>query len=264
MILKDFIEARQLRMIMAFLSTVTDQFPYFARQVGNWRWGGKNVLDFGGNVGNILRGRHSTIDQERYWCLDVDHESLERGKALYPKAHWLFYNRYSFFFNPRGVPKLPIPDMHQTFDYIVAYSVFTNTTHADMLELVGQLERILASNGVLAFTFIDPYHYSAQEKYRKSNLQWRLELEYKKGNISAREMQILAARAYTANWFALVNGSDLYIETDDIQAYEPEQEKTFVVFHTAEYMKKLFPQAEVLSPAYEAMQHCCVIRKSGA
>ena len=146
---------------MVFLSTVTDQFTYFALQVGEWVWSGKEVLDFGGNVGNILRDPHSTIDQERYWCLDVDEESIERGKACYPNAHWLFYNRYSFFFNPFGVPKLPIPYMPRAFDYIVAYSVFTNTTQADMLELVSQLENILAKNGVLAFTFIDPYHYSA-------------------------------------------------------------------------------------------------------
>ncbi|MDT5063197.1 MAG: hypothetical protein QOH63_3656 [Acidobacteriota bacterium] len=249
-------------MIVVFLSTVTDQFSYFARQVGEWMWRGKNVLDFGGNVGNILQDPHSTIEQERYWCLDVDKESIEQGKASYPKAHWLFYNRYSFFFNPLGVPKLPIPDLRQTFDYIVAYSVFTNTTHAEMLELVDQLERILSKNGVLAFTFIDPYHYSAQEQYKKTNLQWRLEMEWEKGNISAREMQILAARAYNAEWFTLVNGSDLYLETDDIQAFEPEREQTFIAFHTAEYMKKLFPRATVLPPVNDAMQHCCVIRKS--
>jgi hypothetical protein len=225
-------------------------------------WSGKNVLDFGGNVGNILQDPNSTIEQERYWCLDVDKESIEQGQASYPNAHWVFYNRYSFFFNPHGVPKLPIPDLHQTFDYIVAYSVFTNTSHAEMLELVGQLERLLANNGALAFTFIDPYHCSAQEQYKKSNLQWRLELEWEKGNISVREMQILAARAHNADWFTLVNGSDLYIERDDIKAFEPEREKTFIAFHTAEYMKKLFPQAEVLPPVYNAMQHCCVIRKS--
>lgn len=246
---------------MTFLSTVTDQFGYFAQQVGEWNWRGRSVLDFGGNVGNILRDPWSSIEHERYWCLDVDKEALERGRASYPKAHWVFYNRYSFFFNPHGVARLPIPDMGQAFDYIVAYSVFTNTTSADMLELVGQLKSILADGGALAFTFIDPFHRSSQERYKKSNLHWRLELEHGKGNISRGEMQVLAARAHNAEWFALVNGRDLYPETDAVQAYEPERERSFVVFHTAEYMKKLFPQAEVLPPINGAMQHCCVIRK---
>ena len=247
---------------MAFLSEVTDQFTYFALQVGERLWGGKNVLDFGGNVGNILQDPHSTIDQERYWCLDVDKDSIERGKASYPNAHWIFYDRYSFFFNPHGVPNLAIPQMRQAFDYIIAYSVFTNTTQTDMLELVDQLEGILANNGALAFTFIDPYHFSAQEQYKKNNVQWRLDMEKERGNISASEMQNLAERTQNANWFVLVNGTDLYIETDDMQPYEPDRQNTFVVFHTAEYMKKLFPRATVLEPVNNAMQHCCIIRKS--
>ena len=246
---------------MTFLSTVTDQFGYFAQQLGDWDWAGKNVLDFGGNVGNILRDPWSTIEQERYWCLDVDEGALELGRASYPKAHWVFYNRYSFFFNPRGVARLPIPDMGLAFDYVVAYSVFTNTARADMLELVGQLESLLADGGALAFTFLDPFHRSAQERYRKSNLQWRLELEYGKGNVSPREMQVLAARAHNADSFALVNGRDFYAETDAVRTYEPGREKSFVVFHTAEHMRRLFPRAEVLAPVNGAMQHCCVIRK---
>lgn len=246
---------------MAFLSTVTDQFAYFARQVGEWRWGGKNVLDFGGNVGNILRDPRSTIEEGLYWCLDVDEEALASGRASYPKAHWLFYNRYSFFFNPRGVPRLPIPDMGRKFDYIVAYSVFTNTTRADMLELVGQLEDILADRGVLAFTFIDPRYCSAQVRYEKSNLQWRLGLERERGNISDEEARALAGSAEGAEWFVLVNGRDLYVETDDIRACAPEREKSFVAFHTVGYIKKLFPRAEIMTPVNDAMQHCCVIRK---
>jgi SAM-dependent methyltransferase len=246
---------------VTFLSTVTDQFSYFAAQLGEWGWRGRDVLDFGGNVGNILRDPHSTIERGRYWCLDVDEESIERGKELYPDAHWIFYDRYSFFFNPRGVPRLPIPDMGRKFDYIVAYSVFTNTTRDEMLELVGQLESSLTDGGALAFTFLDPFHYSAQEHYKKSNLHWRLELEWKKGAVSVREMQTLAARAHQADWFALVNGRDLYTEADDVRAYGPERESSFVVFHTEEYMKKLFPRAEVRAPVNGAMQHCCVIRK---
>src|SRR5262245_49048934 len=99
-------------------------------------WRGKNILDFGGNIGNILRDPNSTIDEERYWCLDLDREALEVGKAAYPKSHWVFYNRYCFGFNPYGIPNLPIPDLHQTCDYIIAFSVFTNTTEADMLQLL--------------------------------------------------------------------------------------------------------------------------------
>ena len=98
------------------------------------------MLDFGGNIGNMLRDPNSTIDEERYWCIDVVKESIESGKAVFPKAHWVFYDRYCFFFNPHGISRLKLPRLEQPFDYIVAYSVFTNTSRTDMLDLVEQLQ----------------------------------------------------------------------------------------------------------------------------
>jgi SAM-dependent methyltransferase len=249
-------------MTVTFFSKRLGQFTYFSLQIGEPLWRGKNVLDFGGNVGNILRDPNSTIDQERYWCLDVVKESIERGKTSYPKAHWLFYNRYCFFFNPHGVPNLPIPDMDTTFDYIVAFSVFTNTTETDMLELVHQLEGLLANNGVLAFTFIDPYYFSRRDQYEGNNFQARLDLERERGNVSAIETQSLIKRAQDANWFMLVNGNDLYIETEDIRPYEPERQRTCHAFHTEKYMKMLFPRATILPPVNNEAHHCCVIRRT--
>lgn len=244
---------------MAFISTKTGQFTYFSLQVGEPVWRGKDVLDFGGNIGNILQDPNSTIDEERYWCLDVVEDATEKGSAAYPKSHWFFYNRYCFAFNPHGVPYLPLPDLGKAFDYIVAYSVFTNTTVTDMLQLVSQLESILAPGGALAFTFIDPYYSSSPGQ---SNIRWRLELERERGNISAGEMEDLTKRSQGAKWFMLVNGGDLYLETDDIRSYKPEQEISCYVFHTEEYMKTLFPRATILPPVNNEMQHCCIIRKS--
>lgn len=246
---------------MTFVSTRSGQFTYFSQQVGEPSWRGKKVLDFGGNIGNILRDPNSNIDQELYWCLDVDRDSIEKGKRAYPKSHWLFYDRFSFFFNPHGVPNLPLPDLGQRFDYIVAFSVFTNTTQTDMLQLVEQLENLLADNGALAFTFIDPYCFSWGAPQQRNNLQWRLDLERERGHISAGQVESLDQRAQNADWFILVNGGDLYIETEDVPVYEPEQQETFHVFHTEKYMRTLFPQAMILPPVNNEMQHCCVIRK---
>jgi len=253
-------------MSLAFFSTKLDQFTYFSQQVGDAIWSGKNVLDFGGNIGNMLRDPNSTIDEERYWCVDVARESIEKGKSLYPKSHWLFYDRYCFFFNPRGVPRLPLPDLQQRFDYIVAYSVFTNTSQTDMLELVKELEALLTNNGVLALTFIDPFYFSWPGQDAANNFEWRLrrevELESEKGRTLEIDAPALAKRARNANWFTLVNGQDLFIETEDIGVYEPEAQRTCHVFYTTEYMKKLFPYAAIMPPANSEMQHCCVIRKS--
>ena len=94
---------------MGFLSSKTGQFTYFSQQLGESDWRGKNVLDFGGNIGNMLRDPNCTIDEERYWCIDVVSGIDRAGKETFPKSHWIFYDRYSFFFNPHGVAHLDLP-----------------------------------------------------------------------------------------------------------------------------------------------------------
>jgi len=251
---------------LTFLSSKFGQFTYFSRQLGQSVWRGKDVLDFGGNIGNILRDPAATIDEERYWCLDVVKDSIERGKIAFPKAHWCFYNRYCFFFNPYGIPQLPLPDLGRRFDYVVAYSVFSNTTPADMLQLVEQLAGLLASNGALAFTFIDPYYSSWPDLYHGNNFQWRLareiQLAREGGSVLSLDTEDLVKRSQNADWFLLVNADDLYIETEDIRFYEPAQQRTCHAFYTADYIRKLFPSATVLPPVNGEMQHCCIIRKS--
>ena len=245
---------------MTFVSTRFGQFTYFSTQLGDTNWRGKNILDFGGNVGNILRDPNSTIDHERYWCLDVDKESIEQGKASFPESHWLFYDRFSFFFNPTGTRSLPLPDMAAAFTYIVAYSVFTNTSETDMLELVDELKRKLAPGGALAFTFIDPYYTTWGAPNGRNNLQWRLDLETERQHINAGRAKEVDKQAQGAKWFILVNGGDLYIETENVRSYPSEDQRTFHVFHTSEYMKSLFPNATILPPVNNEMQHCCIIR----
>ena len=250
---------------MAFLSTKTGQFTYFSLQLGERDWRGKYVLDFGGNVGNMLRDPDSTIDHERYWCIDVVKESIERGKETFPNAHWVHYDRYCFFFNPQGVARLKLPGIPELFDYVVAYSVFTNTSRTDMLELVDQLKERLADGGALAFTFIDPHYFSWPDRYDGNNLRWRLEreifLEKEKGNTLVIDVGELCESARGAWWFVLVNGEDLYRETEDTKTYEPERQRTYHTFYSVDYMKSLFPEATILPPANDEMQHCCVIRK---
>jgi hypothetical protein len=245
---------------MTFLSSKTGQFTYFSQQLGERDWSSKNVLDFGGNVGNMLRDPNCTIAEERYWCIDVVRESIERGKEAFPKSHWIFYDRYAFFFNPQGAKQVKLPEIEALFDYIVAYSVFTNTSRTDMLDLVRQLENKLADGGALAFTFIDPNYHSWPDRDPRNNLVWRLEREIYLENTVGIDVQRLADRAKNAEWFVLVNGEDLYLETEQIRNYEPEEQRTYHMFYTVDYMKSLFPRATILPPANDEMQHCCVIR----
>jgi hypothetical protein len=159
-----------------------------------------------------------------------------------------------------------LPPLEASFDYIVAYSVFTNTSRTDMLQLVKQLEDRLAPHGAFAFTFIDPHYHAWPDRYRGNNLVWRLEreifLEGEKGNTLDINVRALSEAAQDASWFVLVNGEDLYLETEDVPPYEPERQRTYHTFYTVDYMRSLFPHATILPPANDEMQHCCVIRKS--
>src|SRR5262249_49367085 len=152
-----------------------------------------------------------------------------------PKAHWVFYDRYCFFFNPQGLRQLKLPALPQPFDYIVAYSVFTNTSRTDMFDLVDQLKTCLTGGGAVAFTFIDPHYHAWPDRYDGNNLRWRLEreifLESEKGNTLEIDVPGLCERARSASWFVLVNGEDLYLETEAITNYEPERQRTYHVFY---------------------------------
>jgi SAM-dependent methyltransferase len=242
-----------------FISRKTGQFAYFAAQLGQWDWRRRDVLDFGGNIGNMLRDPESTIDSRRYWCLDVVEESIARGRERWPEAHWRFYDRYCFFFNPRGVPRLPLPELGQTFNIIAAYSVFTNTDRTDMMQLVEQLQAMLAPGGSLAFTYIDPHHRSWREDER-SNFRWRLEKE--RGEVSSPAAREMLQRSRDAEWCILVNGEDLYLETEELPPYRVEEQKTHHTFYTTGYLRKLFPRASFRPPVYGETHHCCIIRKA--
>ncbi len=247
---------------MPFFSIRSGQFAYFSRQLGIRDWRGKDVLDFGGNVGNILRDPECTIDEDRYWCMDVIREAIERGRLQYPKANWLFYDRYNFGFNPDGIRGLRIPEIEQRFDIIVAYSVFTSTPREELVELVGQLGALLKDDGVLAFSFIDPRFRSWPGRYGGSNLEYRLERYRARGN--PIDIPGLVARASDARWFTLLNEEDLYLEGEPEKDYATGARKSCDAYYTAEFIESLYPRADVLPPVNGEMQHCCVLRRSAA
>lgn len=223
------------------------QFVYFNEQLGDPDWSGKLVLDFGGNKGNLLLDPSCTIRPSDYYCVDVVSDAIEEGRRTFPEAHWLHYDRYNRSFNPEGMVDLPVPDFGLKFDFVLAYSVFTHTTLEEMTDLVGQLEGSLAPGGALAFTFIDPHW--------RGNLQWRLERS------NAPDVEKLVAAAAGADWCSLINGTELYVNSNGLWDLSPETCATYNVFYTENFLRRQFPHATVRPPANGEMQHCAIVRK---
>ncbi len=244
---------------MVFISQKLDQFAYFAAQLERHDWRGLDVLDFGGNIGNLLRDPTARLDESRYWCLDVDAEAAAQASERNPSAHWLTYDRFCFHFNPRGLPGLALPNLGQSFDIICAYSVFTNTSRADMLDLVGQLRAWLRAGGVLAFTFIDPHHRAWPDSYLGTNLRWRLERSRQFGHTV--DVEAVLSEAGDAPWLTLVNHDRLLVGHEDLgpEPIPPDQQLAYSGFYTVEAMQAVFPDARVRAPVNGEMQHCCIL-----
>lgn len=225
----------------------SSQFAYFNEQLEYPDWEGKLVLDFGGNKGNLLLDRTCTIQQRDYYSVDVVREAITEGQRLFPMAHFVHYDRYNRSFNPEGVVDLPVPDLGRQFAFILAYSVFTHTTLDEMRDLIGQLETFLAPGGALAFTFIDPHW--------QGNLRWRLEKS------QAPDVDSLVAAAEGVEWCSLINGAELYVNSNGPWTLSPETCATFNVFYTEDFLRRQFPHAKVCRPVNGEMQHCAILRK---
>lgn len=126
-----------------------DTFTYFSNAI---RWNpAQSILDFGSNSGNLLRSSTGVLLPENYTGIDVDPASLSLGKEKFPQAKWVLYDRYNPAYNHTG--KNVLPDLAETFDIIISYSVFTHMTNEDMMETLDYLYTRLNANSSIYFTY---------------------------------------------------------------------------------------------------------------
>jgi SAM-dependent methyltransferase len=240
---------------MSFITSNDGQFVYFDTQLRSPNWRGKGVLDFGGNIGNVLHHPRSTIDQDKYWCIDVSRDAIAAGRKAAPAAHFIFYDRYSYEYNPDGIRSLAIPINGDRFDFVLALSVFTHTPRSEMLELVRNLEQLLNHGGRLAFTFFDPHYVPPGSD--ASNLKYYFEMRVP--DLSATEVDAQVAGVRGAGWCALRNG-ELEIESERPEDPRGNPEGGYLAFYTPEYFQSLFPHGEIRTPVEPfSRQHCCII-----
>jgi hypothetical protein len=109
-----------------------DRFPMYKSIVGDTE--NKVVMDFGGNSGNLLHFSEGQIKEENFVCVDTALNALEFGKAEYPNAEWVHYNRYGWCYNQSGEKDGPFPEISKKIDHIFSYSVLSHTDFNEILE----------------------------------------------------------------------------------------------------------------------------------
>lgn len=242
------------------MTTRSHQFAYFDEQLGGPDWASSNVLDFGGNVGGILLDERCTIDPAKYWCVDVSKYAVDIGSAAHPDSHFTWYDRYNFEYNPGGDPWLPVPDLGRRFDIVLAYSVFTHTSQLEMLTLVDQLRSMVASGGVLAFTFLDPgFGAWAREDELPglTNLEWRLTKSLGAG--PRVDSMVAEAMRQSPSWLTLVNHEELVLDGGMEWVRRGDERSQYITFCTERHMREIYPDAVVLPPVRPQRHSCCVI-----
>lgn len=109
-----------------------DRFPMYKSIVGDTE--NKVVMDFGGNSGNLLHFSEGQIKEENFVCVDTALNALEFGKAEYPNAEWVHYNRYGWCYNQSGEKDGPFPEISKKIDHIFSYSVLSHTDFTEIVE----------------------------------------------------------------------------------------------------------------------------------
>jgi hypothetical protein len=89
-------------------------------------------------------------------------------------------------------------------------------------------------------------------------LKWRLERS--RAANPAVEVGRLLRQSRGADWCALVDGAELYVNGNGVWNDESQTCMTYNVFYTAEFLQREFPRATIRPPVNGEMQHCCIIR----
>ncbi len=112
----------------------------------------KNILDFGGNKGNLLHISNGKIKQKNYTCIDVNLEAINKGKEDFPQATFLHWNKFNPVYNHSGNKNEPLLTIGKKFDIALAYSVIT---HTDWQEFKLYIEYLKQHSNNVIVSFID-------------------------------------------------------------------------------------------------------------
>ncbi len=131
----------------------TNRYPLFKEIFGNV--GGRSVLDYGGGAGNLLHFSNGEITENQYTCVDVSDTAIDSGNIEFPKAKWVYHNKFNWMYNPNGNADIEFPQVGPTQDLIWSYSVFSHVDAHEFINTILWLTQLRYKKIAISFLDID-------------------------------------------------------------------------------------------------------------
>lgn len=189
-------------------------------------WTSKRVLDFGCNVGHLLKTAGDKLPHSNFVGVDIHKESIEIARGLMPNATWVHFNGYNPTFNPGG-ERDALPELDGKFDVIVVYGVFTHCCLTEIHKWLAYLRSILSPGGVIIFSIWENTSFAGYVRFLKTQF-----------GVSVR----LVPYGYN-KYMYLLNRQELLFDSPDL----PEEKYDWIeTFYKRSFMLEEFPDAKVV------------------
>jgi len=209
-------------------------FEVFNDKSLNIDWKNVSILDYGCNQGNYLNSAREFIDTDKYIGADITQLSILNASMNHIDCKFLHYDKWHQAYNPNGDKNIKLSYvLHQKFDVILCYSVFTHNTIEQAKEELEDLKKLLNPNGVILFTI-----------WRKEIFEpfsnWILE---RFDNVEPIDFKSLQYKKY-AYWL-----DTSYVVTD-VDNFESLDNKSFNTYYDLEWFKnEMKPAVHLGMPA---------------
>lgn len=100
------------------------------------------VLDFGGRTGDLLLASNGLIREENYTNIEIIEEYCIQGKKKFPKADWIFYNKFNQTYNQEGQPRESFPTIKRKIDVICSFNVFQYLSLNELKETLEYFKKL--------------------------------------------------------------------------------------------------------------------------
>lgn len=224
---------------MSYIVSRKPRLNIFQAALGIEDWRGAKILDYGGNMGNILQDgiEAKQINPADYTCIDVDKKALTYGQECFPEATWIHYDRFNEVYNVNGKEYLKFPFGDKTFDIACAYSLHSHCSYEAFTFDLQELKRVsyTVATSIVEFNFIETLRHKRSETYEKLALEWR------------KPWPLESYRYY-------VNGNEIYYEKDDIPNCD-----YLITCYNRKWLKDKHPDITITEPFTKGHQTILVL-----